>query len=151
MSDRQIVWIDQERCTGCGACVEVCPAEAISLLGDTARVDEDLCTGCHACVDACPQGAIELIIEGQAVPVPQKMVPAAQARSLPVETARAPVAALGIEVLSRAAEALVRVLERRLTQPSSNAASVSQESRTGGGGTGGGGRGRRERRRRRGE
>lgn len=51
--------IDQENCTACGACAEVCPVEAISV-DDTAKVDRELCTGCGACVDECPVDAISL-------------------------------------------------------------------------------------------
>jgi Fe-S-cluster-containing hydrogenase component 2 len=51
--------VDQETCTGCGACAEVCPVDAITV-DDTAKVDAELCTGCGACVDECPVEAISL-------------------------------------------------------------------------------------------
>jgi ferredoxin len=51
--------IDQETCTACGACAEVCPAEAIAV-EDTAKVDAELCTECGACVEECPLEAITL-------------------------------------------------------------------------------------------
>ena len=51
--------IDKEKCTACGACVEVCPVDAISL-NDKAEVDEDTCIECGACVDECPVEAISL-------------------------------------------------------------------------------------------
>ena len=52
--------VDQEKCTGCGECVESCPVEAIELDGDVAKVDEDTCSDCGACVDVCPVEAIEV-------------------------------------------------------------------------------------------
>ena len=52
--------VDQEKCTGCGECVESCPVEAIELDGDVAKVDEDTCSDCGACVDVCPTEAIEV-------------------------------------------------------------------------------------------
>jgi ferredoxin len=51
--------VDEDACTGCGACSEVCPAEAISV-DDTAKVDSELCTECGACVEECPVEAITL-------------------------------------------------------------------------------------------
>lgn len=54
------VKIDVGKCDGCGACVEVCPVEAITLDGDNAVVDESECTECEACVDECPNEAISM-------------------------------------------------------------------------------------------
>jgi len=52
---------NQEKCTGCEACVEGCPAEAISMNdGGKAQVDASLCTDCSVCVDECPVEAISL-------------------------------------------------------------------------------------------
>jgi ferredoxin len=54
--------IDEEKCSGCGKCVEACPVEAMGLVaaGDPkkpkrrkARVNEDLCLGCGVCVRQC--------------------------------------------------------------------------------------------------
>lgn len=53
------VTIDEEKCTACGACVEVCPVEALKL-EDKAKVDPDTCIDCGTCVDECPVGAISL-------------------------------------------------------------------------------------------
>ena len=52
--------VDIEKCTGCGACVDVCPLDAIQLENGVAVVDQETCTECGACVDACPVGAISL-------------------------------------------------------------------------------------------
>jgi len=51
--------VDQERCTGVGECVDVCPSSVYELVeGKAVPVRIDACIGCCACVDACPQGAI---------------------------------------------------------------------------------------------
>jgi len=52
--------VDVERCTGCGACVDVCPAGAISLVDGTAVIDTRSCTACSLCVHECPTDAISL-------------------------------------------------------------------------------------------
>ncbi|MDD1669782.1 MAG: DUF362 domain-containing protein, partial [Methanomicrobiales archaeon] len=49
----------EEKCRGCGTCVEVCPAGALTLEGDTASLDRERCIGCGSCMDACLQSAIE--------------------------------------------------------------------------------------------
>jgi ferredoxin len=52
--------IDKEKCTGCEACVEECPSEAISMVDGKAEVEPDACIDCGVCVDACPVEAISL-------------------------------------------------------------------------------------------
>jgi electron transfer flavoprotein alpha subunit len=51
--------IDLERCTGCEACLEACPFNALEMHEGKARVN-DQCTLCGACLEACPAGAITL-------------------------------------------------------------------------------------------
>ncbi|MFQ6133116.1 MAG: NADH-ubiquinone oxidoreductase-F iron-sulfur binding region domain-containing protein [Armatimonadota bacterium] len=53
--------IDEELCTGCGACLKACPAEAIS--GETKEahtISLELCTKCGSCVETCKFEAIEV-------------------------------------------------------------------------------------------
>ena len=52
--------VDKEKCTGCEACVEECPSEAISMVGEKAVIDVDACVDCGACVDVCPAEAISM-------------------------------------------------------------------------------------------
>jgi heterodisulfide reductase subunit A len=54
--------VNDERCTGCGLCVEVCPYGAIELdpAGDTAVVNALLCKGCGSCAATCFSGAIDV-------------------------------------------------------------------------------------------
>jgi len=53
--------VNQDTCIGCGACVAVCPEQAIALdESGKARVDENKCTGCGTCVGVCPTNSISL-------------------------------------------------------------------------------------------
>ena len=78
-------YVDQDRCTACGLCAEVCPIE----LGDEFNealghrkaifrphpqshpsaytIDPSACTRCGKCVDACPEGCIDLDMAEQTV------------------------------------------------------------------------------------
>jgi len=56
-----IVIIDEKLCTGCGLCVEACPAKAIAI-HPTRKVAFkcQLCMGEAPCVEACPANALSL-------------------------------------------------------------------------------------------
>ncbi len=43
---------------GCTRCLEVCPAWAITSIGETIEVDPNLCQGFGTCASVCPTGAI---------------------------------------------------------------------------------------------
>jgi heterodisulfide reductase subunit A2 len=55
-----IAYIDEELCSGCKVCVDLCPYQAISFDEEkkVSQVNEALCKGCGTCVAACPAGAI---------------------------------------------------------------------------------------------
>lgn len=43
--------------TGCTKCLDVCPAGAITSIGDTVEFDPVICGGCGSCAAVCPTGA----------------------------------------------------------------------------------------------
>lgn len=48
---------DEELCTQCEYCIDVCPVAAISIVDDRMFSDPLLCIKCCACVKECPEGA----------------------------------------------------------------------------------------------
>ncbi len=50
--------VDEEKCTHCGKCAEVCQYHAIASLGKKTLVFPQLCHGCGSCTLMCPEGAI---------------------------------------------------------------------------------------------
>lgn len=58
---RQIITIDENKCTGCGLCVSNCPEGALRIIEGKARLVGDLlCDGLGACIGHCPEGAIKI-------------------------------------------------------------------------------------------
>ncbi len=53
--------VDPALCTGCEACVDARPTEAIAMVDDKAFVTADECTDCEACVEECPEEAISMV------------------------------------------------------------------------------------------
>ncbi|MFA4874646.1 MAG: NADH-quinone oxidoreductase subunit NuoF [bacterium] len=53
--------ISSEKCIGCGACIRVCPVDAIT--GEKKKlhvIDQAICTRCGACMQICPVDAVEV-------------------------------------------------------------------------------------------
>ncbi len=48
--------IDPEKCNQCGACVEICPVDAVVDF----QIDTSGCVGCTGCAEVCPTGAVEV-------------------------------------------------------------------------------------------
>ena len=50
--------VDEEKCTFCGKCGEICQFKAIAVLNENVLVFEELCHSCGGCWEVCPEGAI---------------------------------------------------------------------------------------------
>ena len=139
-----MIEVNQERCTGCGACLEACAAGALSIQEGRAVVDQALCRSCDACVAACPEGALVSV----AVPVAATEPRALQARPAqvidvaPVRTASLPWRRRILPVLAEAIgfagrEVLPRILEviaSQERQPSQGTPSAPDEGQRAPGG-----------------
>ncbi len=56
---RQIIYIDEEKCNGCGLCANACHEGAIEMVNGKAKlVRENFCDGFGDCLPGCPTGAI---------------------------------------------------------------------------------------------
>ena len=61
---------DEDACVGCGACVDICPVQAVVIEDGVAVVDEEWCIGCGLCVPRCPTGAAGLKLRDDTDRVP---------------------------------------------------------------------------------
>jgi ferredoxin len=52
------LYVADDACVGCGKCVRVCPAGAISLVGKVPRWNLS-CEACQRCINSCPHRAIQ--------------------------------------------------------------------------------------------
>ncbi|HUI67730.1 MAG TPA: 4Fe-4S binding protein [Nitrospirota bacterium] len=53
--------ITENKCTGCGTCLDVCPTEAIQIRDRHAVITVE-CIDCGACPRVCPEGAIKQVL-----------------------------------------------------------------------------------------
>lgn len=135
-----MMFVDQGRCVGCGACVKVCPEDAISMQNNTAIIAESLCISCGACLDVCPEGAIHPveIIKTESI---QPTIPSTDAISTPYKPVHTPVRSMilpaigtfliwtGREIIPRLANYALDAVDRRiLNQPQENSSQQGQKS-----------------------
>ena len=54
------VFVDDDKCIDCGACISLCPTDALHFDKDERlEFSYDICIGCLLCLDSCPRYAIE--------------------------------------------------------------------------------------------
>jgi Fe-S-cluster-containing hydrogenase component 2 len=167
VAKRAEVWIDETRCTGCGACAEVCPTGAIALVEGKARLNSEQCQGCEACVQVCPTGALQPVLKPELVnqrdinqrdivstsphppEVQSKPGQLAPLRDAAIATAVAAGTKLVMQVVPALARTLTRTLSRALSSVSESPVvhTPSQAKTTGQRLNRGGGRRARHRRR----
>lgn len=136
-----MITIVAEWCTGCGACVKVCPTGALYLVDGKAIVDGALCRVCEACLVTCPNGAIILIeqeepvTEAARLPALRPEAEVIQVRTaplpVPLRSRALPVVGValswaGREILPRLADWLLYALDRRTTRPQARGAARSR-------------------------
>ena len=51
----------QERCIGCGECIQICPQKVITQTAEGVVCDSEKCVVCQTCADHCPSEAIEFV------------------------------------------------------------------------------------------
>ena len=70
---KEVAVINADNCTGCEACLEVCPVDCIVKIPNPeapevnpiCRVDWDRCTGCTICARDCPWETIDMVYPNQ--------------------------------------------------------------------------------------
>lgn len=70
---KQLALLDEDLCTGCEACVSVCPVDCIDTLpGHThnnvmqvCHIDLPRCIGCTLCAQVCPWDVITMVPSDQ--------------------------------------------------------------------------------------
>lgn len=96
---RQIIRIDEDKCTGCGICATACHEGAIEIIDGKAKlVRENFCDGFGDCLPGCPTGAItfeerEAPAYDEAAVIKTKQEKEAQLSNWPVQIKLAPIQA----------------------------------------------------------
>ena len=50
--------VNEQKCTHCGQCAEICQFKAIVVIGETVLPFHELCHGCGGCMLVCPEKAV---------------------------------------------------------------------------------------------
>jgi hypothetical protein len=67
-------FVNARQCSGCKACLGVCPVAAIEMKNDKAVINGALCIGCASCIAACKRCAIDVNWESGGAMIQKKMV-----------------------------------------------------------------------------
>jgi NAD-dependent dihydropyrimidine dehydrogenase PreA subunit len=110
-----MIFVDEDNCTGCGDCLQVCPVEgAVVFQQAKAVINHDLCTGCAACMSACLE---EAIYEVEAAPMlAEQAQPAQVTRQSTLSRARPAVVSTLAAAAPLAVDAIVGAAKRWLDE-----------------------------------
>jgi hypothetical protein len=75
-------YIKKDTCIACSVCINMCPASAIKLVNNKAKIDSKICIGCASCIAACPAAAIDVQWEQGADTISERMSEYAKAAAL---------------------------------------------------------------------
>ncbi len=53
--------VNNDKCTNCNTCIDLCRFDAISKVNGKIRISESACDGCYLCSRVCPVQAIKMI------------------------------------------------------------------------------------------
>jgi ferredoxin len=67
-----MIGVRNDKCDFCGACVAVCPFDAIELFESRIEISEERCTDCMLCVWICPVETLAPldVVEKEACAIP---------------------------------------------------------------------------------
>lgn len=77
---KQLAILDEDLCTGCDACVAVCPVDCIDKITEPnnpayamgiCTIDLITCIGCKLCAQVCPWHVITMIPTDEALKAPR--------------------------------------------------------------------------------
>ncbi|MFH1854225.1 MAG: DUF362 domain-containing protein [Candidatus Omnitrophota bacterium] len=71
---RTLPEITTAKCIGCGACMKICPANAIGIKKKKAILVKERCIGCGECAIICKSGGVEIKYDENVVKLQEKMV-----------------------------------------------------------------------------
>lgn len=57
---RDSINLDEEACIDCGACISLCPVDALIMKNFEVKVETDKCILCERCINACPFKALSI-------------------------------------------------------------------------------------------
>lgn len=52
-------YVIEDKCVGCGRCIQICAHDAPVITDKKASIDHDKCVGCGRCIGVCPMDAVD--------------------------------------------------------------------------------------------